>query len=86
MYHRFVIQADRRVALKRDLADRGVETAVHYPIPIHLQPVAAALGYPPGSFPVTEHQAGRILSLPIYPELPLDDVERVVKSIRKFFE
>ena len=84
VYHRFVIQADRRDALKRYLADHGVDTAVHYPIPIHLQPVAAALGYQPGSFPVAERQAGRILSLPIYHDLEPEEREHVVRTLQEF--
>lgn len=85
VYHRFVIQTDRRDALKRYLADHGVDTAVHYPIPIHLQPVAAALGYQAGSFPVTERQAGRILSLPIYHDLEPEEREHVARTLQEFF-
>ena len=85
VYHRFVIQAERRDALKQFLAERGVETAVHYPIPIHLQPAARDLGYGPGSFPMTERQAARILSLPVYPELSPQEREEVVRAIRAFY-
>ena len=85
VYHRFMIEADRRDALKRFLAERGIETAVHYAVPIHLQPVAAPLGYGPGSFPMTERQAARVLSLPVYPELSPAEREDVVQGIREFF-
>jgi len=85
VYHTFVIQADRRDELKRFLLEQGIETAVHYPVPIHLQRVARELGWGPGSFPVTERLAGRILSLPIYPELTMDQFQLVAENIRQFY-
>ena len=85
VYHRFVIQAERRDLLKRWLTEQGIETAIHYPVPIHLQPAASGLGYGRGSFPVTERQAGRILSLPVYPELTEPQRERVVRAIQEFY-
>lgn len=84
-YHTFVIQARDRDGLRRHLARHGVETAIHYPIPIHLQTAAATLGYGRGSFPWAERQAERILSLPIYPDLSTDDVESVASHIRSFY-
>jgi dTDP-4-amino-4,6-dideoxygalactose transaminase len=69
VYHTYVIQADDRDGLRARLAERGIGTAIHYPVPIHLQTTAAGLGYTAGSFPVAERQARRILSLPVYPEL-----------------
>ena len=86
VYHTFVIQAERRDELKQHLADNGVGTAIHYPVPIHLHKAAEGLGYGPGSFPVTERQAKRILSLPVYPELRTEELEYVVQTIRKFYE
>jgi len=71
--------------LKRFLLEQGIETAVHYPVPIHLQRVARELGWGPGSFPVTERLAGRILSLPIYPELTMDQFQLVAENIRQFY-
>lgn len=84
-YHGFVIQADRRDALHAFLAEEGIRSAIHYPIPIHLQPVARHLGHAIGAFPQAEAQAKRILSLPIYPELTPDDLGRVASTIRKFY-
>jgi dTDP-4-amino-4,6-dideoxygalactose transaminase len=86
VYHTFIIQAGRRDDLRSYLAEHGVETAVHYPIPLHLHQAAAALGYLAGSFPVAERQAGLILSLPIYSELAPDDLEYIVRTIRDFYE
>jgi dTDP-4-amino-4,6-dideoxygalactose transaminase len=64
-YHVYVIQCDRRDQLQSYLLQKGIETKVHYPIPIHQQEAAKYLGYGPGSLPKTEEQAKRILSLPI---------------------
>jgi len=85
VYHTFVIQADRRDELRTHLSDNGIGTSVHYPIPIHLHRAAADLGYGAGSFPVTEEQATKILSLPVYPELQADQMEYVVTSMHDFY-
>jgi len=85
VYHTFVVQAERRDDLQRYLLERGVDTKVHYPIPIHLQDAAMALGYGPGSFPVTERQVKQILSLPVYPELTEQQRQGVVGGIRSFY-
>jgi dTDP-4-amino-4,6-dideoxygalactose transaminase len=85
VYHTLVVECDGRDELKAVLANAGIGTAVHYPRPIHLQPAARDGGYGPGSFPVTETQADRILSLPVYPELKPEDVERIVQEIRGFY-
>jgi len=84
-FHTFVVQLDRRDAAQRFLAERGIGTAIHYPVPIHLQPAARELGKGPGSFPVTERQAGRILSLPIHQFLSPDDIDYVVDQLEAFF-
>jgi dTDP-4-amino-4,6-dideoxygalactose transaminase len=84
-YHTFVIQVDHREALKAHLAMQGIGTAIHYPIPIHLQPAAAGLGYGKGDFPVCERQAERILTLPIHPGLATDDIRFVARIVNEFF-
>ncbi|HQJ52033.1 MAG TPA: DegT/DnrJ/EryC1/StrS family aminotransferase, partial [Anaerolineae bacterium] len=71
-----------RDALQKYLADRGIETAIHYPTPIHLQEAYRWLGLGPGSFPVAESLASQLLSLPIYPELTDSKVRRVAEAIR----
>lgn len=81
VFHNFVIQVDDREKLSAELAKRGVDTKVHYPIPLHLMKAAQNLGYKTGDFPQAESQAKRILSLPIYPELTDDQVEHVAMSI-----
>lgn len=85
-YHLFVIQVDRREDLQRFLSDRGIGTKVHYPVPIHLQPAAAYLGYPPGSLPNTERQAERILTIPINQFLTEADVVQISEAVNEFYD
>ena len=85
VYHTFIIQTDKRDELQKYLLDCGVETKIHYPIPIHLQKAAEHLVYKKGDFPKTEAQAKQILSLPVYPELTNKQLEIVVKEISKFY-
>jgi len=83
-YHNFIVRHAQRDKLMEHLARRGVGTRVHYPIPIHLQECARALGYKQGDFPNTELQARTILSLPIYPELSDAEIAYVIESVRSF--
>jgi dTDP-4-amino-4,6-dideoxygalactose transaminase len=85
IFHTFVVQAERRDELKEYLHTHGVDTVIHYPIPIHLQVAASELGYKRGDFPVTESQSQRILSLPIHPYLSPGDVEYVCEMIGRFY-
>jgi len=85
VYHTFVIQAERRDALRVFLKQRGIHTAIHYPVPIHLSTAGRELGYPEGSFPVAERQARRIVSLPVYPELTTSQLQRVCEAITDFY-
>ena len=84
-YHTFVIQTNHRDQLKKHLLNSGIETAIHYPIPIHLQPASRCLGYQKGSLPVAERQAERILTLPINQNLRLGQIEKIISSINGFF-
>ena len=81
VFHLYVVQADRRDDLLAYLHAKGVQAGIHYPIPIHLQEVYRERGYGPGSFPVTEALAQRILSLPMYPELSDEQVRRVADAV-----
>jgi dTDP-4-amino-4,6-dideoxygalactose transaminase len=85
IYHRYMIRCSGRDDLQRFLDGNGIETKINYPIPLHLQPAAASLGYKKGDFSVTEKMAGTILSLPIYPELENDKVYYVIEKIQQFF-
>jgi dTDP-4-amino-4,6-dideoxygalactose transaminase len=84
-YHVFVIQCDRRNELQEFLLKRGIDTKIHYPIPIHLQKAAEGLGYRIGSLPVTERQMSRILSLPVNQLLSEEQIDLVADSIRTFY-
>jgi dTDP-4-amino-4,6-dideoxygalactose transaminase len=84
-YHTFVIQIDSRDELRAYLLAHGIPTAIHYPVPIHLQPAASWLGYGVGSFPRTECQAKRILSLPINQYLSQDQIGFIAETINRFF-
>ncbi len=83
-YHTYVVQVDRRDALQKHLGEHGIGTAIHYPIPIHLQPAAAYLGHRLGDFPVCERQAQRILSLPIHSGLNPGDIAHISAAINDF--
>lgn len=85
VYHLFVIQADRRDDLRDFLKKNGVSTAVHYPVPIHLQPAASASRGRKGDFPEAERQSRRILSLPVHQFLETRQIARVVALIREFY-
>lgn len=84
VYHLFVIRTRDRDGLRAHLASHGIETGIHYPIPIHLQPAYRDLGYENGSFPNTEKCARQILSLPMYAELTQDAIQYVAEVIRDF--
>jgi dTDP-4-amino-4,6-dideoxygalactose transaminase len=81
VYHLFVICTDERDRVREDLFKVGIETGIHYPIPLHLQPALAALGGRPGDFPQTERLAARMISLPMYPELSPAAVDRVCAAL-----
>ena len=84
-FHTFVIQVDARDKLKDFLAMKGIRTAIHYPVPIHLQPAAEGLGYRRGQFPATERQAERILTLPVHQFLSNDDIQYVAEAVNGFY-
>lgn len=85
VYHLYVIQVDERDALQKHLAETGVSTGIHYPIPIHLQAAYAEMDYGVGAFPVTERVAQRILSLPMYPRMTSSHITHTVDAIAAFF-
>jgi dTDP-4-amino-4,6-dideoxygalactose transaminase len=85
-FHTFVVQVDRRDALQQYLRERGIKTAIHYPVPIHLQPAARELGHKAGDFPVTERQAERILTLPVNQYMSEADVRTVAGEVMAFFD
>jgi dTDP-4-amino-4,6-dideoxygalactose transaminase len=84
VWHLFTIRVPDRDALQAHLEARGIATAVHYPRPIHLQPAMAAAGGRVGDLPVSEQLCREVLCLPLYPELPLEDVRRIAGEVRAF--
>ena len=84
VYHLYAIRSDDRDGLALALAGEGIHTGVHYPLPVHLQPAWADLGYAAGSFPVSEQAARQVLSLPMYPELPAHELERVAELVATY--
>jgi dTDP-4-amino-4,6-dideoxygalactose transaminase len=81
--HLYVVQVDDRDQVLATLKEKGIHAGVHYPIPLHEQPVFSELGYAPEDIPVTSHAARRVLSLPLYPELERSDAERVVSTLKE---
>ena len=84
-YHQFTIRAPKRDALATRLKERGIATRIYYPIIVPAQPAFASLGYEPGDHPVSERLAEEVLSLPIYPGLTEEQVDRVAREIRAFY-
>jgi dTDP-4-amino-4,6-dideoxygalactose transaminase len=85
IYHLFIVETAERDALRDFLAEHGIQTGIHYPIPIHLQEAYADLGLGPGAFPHAERLARETLSLPMYPELTEKQIGTVTDAIREFF-
>ena len=81
VYHIYAIRTLRRAVLQRKLHDQGVQTGIHYPIPVHLQGAHADLGYRSGDFPISEGMASEVLSLPMYAELTQMQIERVAAVV-----
>jgi dTDP-4-amino-4,6-dideoxygalactose transaminase len=81
--HLFVIRSDRRDAIRTALLQNQIECGIHYPVPLHLQPACADLGYGPGDFPNAESMADTILSLPMHPFLTEREVKAVSQAVRR---
>lgn len=86
VYHQFVIRAKSRDELREYLRGKGIQTGVHYPTPVHLQPVYASKGHAAGELPVTEEIVKEIVSLPMCPFITEEELTAVADSTREFFE
>jgi dTDP-4-amino-4,6-dideoxygalactose transaminase len=84
VYHVYAIRTDERAELQARLQAAGIQTGLHYPIPVHLQPAHRDLGYQEGQFPESERAANQVLSLPMYPELTDAQVDSVAAAVRAF--
>lgn len=81
VWHLYVVRVAERDTIRRQLGEHGIQTGVHYPVPIHLQKAYCDLGYKQGDFPITEAVSNEILSLPMYPELTPDMIAYVVQTL-----
>jgi dTDP-4-amino-4,6-dideoxygalactose transaminase len=84
VYHCYVVRHPQRDRLREHLEKKGIGTALHYPVPLHLQKCFTSLGYQAGDFPVAERAAADCLSLPIFPELTEEQVAHVAATICEF--
>lgn len=83
VWHCYVIECEKRDEVRPHLLEMGIETGIHYPVPVHLQRAYASLGYRTGDFPVSEELSRRCLSLPIYPELSVAQIQTVGQALRE---
>jgi len=86
VYHMYMLLVERRDELNAYLQDNGIDSKIHYPIPLHLQPASKNLGYKLGDFPVAEEQAKKIISLPVHQHLTDAEVEYVIDHVRSFYK
>src|SRR5258705_5345099 len=84
VYHLYVVRVQEREALQAALAEAGIGTGIHYPIPLHLQKAYEQLNYKKGDFPVTERVAAEIVSLPMYPQMSEEQLANVAKRVKQF--
>jgi len=84
VFYVYLVEVERRDALVDHLARQGIETEVYYPTPLHLQPCCADLGYSPGDFPHAEAASRHAVALPFYPDLTVDQIDRVCAAVRAF--
>ena len=85
IFNQYTLRVARRDALQSFLKEKGIGTAIYYPLPLHLQPCFAYLGYKAGSCPESERAAGEVLSLPIFPELEQSQLDEVIGAVRSFY-
>lgn len=84
VYHLYVVRVQNREALQTSMAEAGIGTGIHYPIPLHLQKAYEHLGYQKGAFPVTERVAAEIVSLPMFPQMTAAQQDEVAQKVEEF--
>ena len=85
IFNQYTVRVERRDELQAFLKDKGIGSAIYYPLPLHLQPCFSYLGYTKGSVPEAEKAAAQVLSLPIYPELTQTQLDEVAGRVREFY-
>lgn len=85
IYNQYTVRTGSRDALQKHLTTKGIGTSIYYPLPLHLQPCFAYLGYRGGSMPESERAAAEVLSLPVFPELTPSQRDEVIDGVRSFF-
>ena len=85
IFNQYTLRVQRRDALQAYLKERGIGSAIYYPLPLHLQPCFAYLGYKAGAFPESERAANEVLSLPIYPELSQSHLDEDIQGVKAFY-
>jgi dTDP-4-amino-4,6-dideoxygalactose transaminase len=85
IFNQYTVRVERRDALQEHLKAKGIGNAVYYPLPLHLQPCFAYLGYKEGSFPEAERAAREVVSLPVYPELTVAQQDESIAAVRSFY-
>jgi dTDP-4-amino-4,6-dideoxygalactose transaminase len=85
VFNQYTVRTARRDALKAALDGAGIGNSIYYPLPLHLQPCFAGLGYGPGDLPVSERAAAEVISLPVYPELTAEQRDQVAGAVEEFF-
>ncbi len=86
VYNQYTVRVSRRDELRTFLNERGIGSAIYYPKPLHLQACFAQLGYSDGRFPETERACSEVLSLPVYPEMTLEQQTHVIDTVREFYQ
>jgi dTDP-4-amino-4,6-dideoxygalactose transaminase len=82
VYHVYAVRTREREALMKALGEQGIQTGIHYPVPVHLQPAYADPRWGKGSFPISEKAADEVMSLPMYPEMTEDHLQAVSRALR----
>ena len=85
VYHLYMILVKNRDELNAYLKDKGIESKIHYPSPLHLQPASKKLGYQKGDFPVAEAQAKSLITLPAHQHLKSEEIEYTIEQVRQFY-